>query len=210
MEFLHVYQPVLAELGWSITLLIVVVCLRLLWCRVDRRVVILLPVMWGSISAMSSVLDALSAVRDVAGIHLAAHRDAAVDALGLLGVSAAASAIVGVVAGFGRTFVLNRPHATRAGSWIVMATALNVVGLGCVLRVVTREAAIGERAIELVGQCVQLAAAGIGVVAVIAMIRDAHPAKQPLSRWSILGMAAATSGVALTCLFFATRLQSSG
>jgi hypothetical protein len=206
VELLHVYQPLLVELGWPVTLLIVVLCLRLLWCRVDRRVVILLPVMWGSFSALSSVLDALGAVRDVAGIHLWTRRAAAVDALGLLGVGAAASAVVGVVAAFGRTFVLNRPHLTRAGSWIVTATGLTVAALGLVLALVTREAPISERAMELAGRAVQLATAAIGAVTVTAMVWRGQPAKQPLTRWSILGMAAAAAGVALACLFCASRL----
>lgn len=207
VEFLHVYQPLMAELGWSVTLLIVVLCLRLLSCRVDRRLVILLPVMWGSFSAMSSVLDALSAIRDVAGIHVLTRRAAAVDALGLLGVGAAASALIGGVAGLGRTFVLNRSHATRAGSDIVTATGLTVAALGFVLWLVTREATISERAMELAGRAVQLATAGVGAGAVTAMMWRAQPAKQPLTRWSLLGMAAAAAGVALTCLFCATRLQ---
>ena len=207
MEILHVYQPLLAELGWSVTLLIVVLCLRLLSCRVDPRIVILLPVTWGSFSAMASILDALSALRDIAGIHLWGRRAAAVDALGLLGVGAAASALVGVVAGFGRTFVLNRSHATRAGSWIVTATGVTVAALGFVLWLVTREDAISERAMELAGRTVQLATAAAAAVAVTAMIWRAQPAKQPLTRWSILGMAAAAAAVALTCLFCATRLQ---
>jgi hypothetical protein len=207
VEFLHVYQPLLVELGWSVTLLIVVLCLRLLSCQVDRRVVILLPVMWGSFGAMSSVLDALSAVRDVAGIHLWTRRAAVVDALGLLGVGAAASAVVGLVAAFGRTFVLNRPLATRTGSWIVTATGSAVAALGLVLWLATREASMTERAMELAGRTVQLATAGIGAVAVSAMLWPAEPAKRPLTRSSILGMAVATAGVALTCLFCATRLQ---
>jgi hypothetical protein len=207
VELLRVYQPVVVEFGWSVTLLIVVLCLRLLSCRVDRRVVILLPVMWGSFSAMSSVLDALSAISDVAGVHVSSRRAAALDALGLLGVGATASALVGVVAGVGRTFALNRPHSTRAGSWIVIATWLTVGVLGLVLWLLTREAAISERAMELAGRAVQLATAGIGTVAVSGMIWRAKPEKQPLTRWSILAMAAAAASVALTCLFCATRLQ---
>ena len=207
MEFLDVYQPLLVELGWPVTLLIVVLCLRLLSCRIDRRVVILLPVMWGSFSAISAVLDALGAVRDVTGIHLWTLRAAAVDALGLLGIGAAASALVGVGAAFGRTFVVYPPHATRAGTWIVTATGLAVAALGFVLWLVTRDAAISERAMELAGRTVQLATAAIGAVALAAMIWRAPPVKQPLTRWSILGMAAAAAGVALTCLFCATRLQ---
>lgn len=201
------YQPLLVELGWSVTLLTVVVCLRLLSCAVDRRVVILLPVMWGSFVATSSVLDALSALRDLAGPHLASRRASAIDALGLLGVGAAASAVVGAVAGFGGTFVSNRRHATRAGSWIVAATALTICALGSVLWLLTREGASSERTMELAGRTVQLATAGIAAVTVIAMVSRAQPAKEPLTRWSILAMAAAAAGVALTCHVCATRLQ---
>ena len=207
MDILDVYQPAVVELGWSVTLLLVVLCLRLLSCRVDRRIVILLPLMWGGFSATASVLDALSAVRDVAGVHLSSRRAAAVDALGFLGVGAAASSVVGVVAGVGGTFASNRPHVTRAGSWIVVATGSAVGLLGFVLWLVTREAGIGERALELAGRTVQLATAGVGAVAVIVMMWRAKPGKQPLTRWSILGMAAAAAGIALTCLFCATRLQ---
>ena len=207
MEILHVYQPLLVELGWPVTLLIVVLCLRLVWWRIDRRLVILLPLMWGSFSAMSSVLDALSAIRDVAGIHFATRRAAAVDALGLLGVGAAASAVIGVVAGLGRSFVLNRPHRTRAGSEIVIAMGLTVAALGVVLWLVTREAAISERAMEMAGRAVQFAAAGVGASAVTAMIWRAQPAKHPLTRWSILGMAAVAAGLALACLLCANQLQ---
>ena len=208
MEFLRVYQPVVVELGWSVTLLIVVLCLRLLSCHVDRRIVILLPLIWGSFSAMSSVLDQLSAIRDVAGIHVVSRRAAALDALGFLGVGATASALVGVVAGVGRTFALNRPHPARAGSWIIIATALTVGVLGFVLWTLTHEAAISERAMELAGGAVQLASAGIGVMAVTVMIRRTPSEKQPLTRWAILGMAAAAAAVALTCLLCATRLQA--
>jgi hypothetical protein len=207
VDLLHVYQPLLVELGWPVTLLLVVLCLRLLWCRVDRRVVILLPVMWGSFSGMSSILDALSAVRDVAGIHLWTRHDAAIGALGLLGVGAAASAVVGVVAGFGRSFVLNPPHATRVGSLIVTATGVTVAGLGFVLWLVTRDATISERAIELAGRAMQLLIAGTGAATVTAMLWRTQPAKQPLTRWSILEMAGAAASVAMACLFFATRLQ---
>ena len=207
MEFLHVYQPAVVELGWSITLLIVVVCLRLLWCRVDRRVVILLPVVWGSFVAMSSVLDALSAVRDVAGVHSATRRAAALDALGFLGVGAAASALVGVVAAFGRAFVLNPPRATRAGSWIVIATASAIAAVAFVLVLVTRETAVTEPAMELAGRAVQLTTVGIGAVALTHMIWRPPLAQQPLTRRSILGVAAAAAGVALTCLVCATRLE---
>ena len=207
MDFLHVYQPVLAELGWSVTLLTVVLCLRLLWYRVDRRIVILLPMIWASFSAVSPVLDALSAVRDIAGIHFEARRAAAAESLGLLGVGAAASAVVGLVAGFGQAFVLNRPHPTRAGSGIVLGTGLIVAALGSVLWMVTREGAVSERTMELAGRVVQLAAAGIGAVAITAMVWRAQPAKQPMTRWSILGMAAAAAAVALGCLFCATGLQ---
>jgi hypothetical protein len=104
--------------------------------------------------------------------------------------------------------VLNRPHATRAGSWIVIATGLTVAALGAVLWLVTREAAVSERAMELAGRGVQLATAGIGLVAVTAISWRAQPANEPLTRWLLLGMAAAAAGVALTCLFCATRLQS--
>lgn len=207
MELLRVYQPAVVELGWSVTLLTVVVCLRLLSCGVDRRIVILLPLIWGSFSAMACVLDALSAVRDVAGIHFSSRRAAAADALGQLGVGAAASAIVGLVAGVGRTFVLNRPRATRAGSWIVGATGLTIGALGSVLWLITRETAMSERAMELAGQAVQLATAGIGAMAAAVMVRRAQPQTQPLTRGSILGMAAAAAGVALTCLLCAPRLQ---
>jgi hypothetical protein len=207
VDLLHVYQPLLAELGWPITLLTVVLCLRLLSCTVDRRVVILLPVMWGSFVAVSSVLDMLSAVRDLAGSHLGSRRAAVVDALGLLGVGAAASAVVGAVAGFGRTFVTNRPHATRSGTWIVTATALTVGALGLVLWLVTREAASSERTMGLAGLAVQLATVGIGAAAVVAMVAWAQPANQPLTRRSILALAAAVAGVALSCYFSATQLR---
>lgn len=206
VEFLQAFQPLLVELGWPVTLLTVVLCLRLLACRVDRRIVILLPLIWASCSATSSVLDTLSAIRDVAGVHLSARRAAAIDALGLVGVGAAASAVVGIVAGFGRTFVLNRPHPTRAGSWIVTVTALSLAALGIVLWLVSRETGISERAIELAGQALQLAIAGIGGMALTAMIWYSDPATPPLTRSSILGLAAAAGAVALTCLFCATRL----
>jgi hypothetical protein len=207
VDLLHVYQPLLVELGWPVTLLTVVLCLRLLSCAVDRRIVILLPLMWGSFVAVSCVLDTLSAVRDLTGTHLGSRRSAAIDALGLLGVGAAASAVVGAVAAFGRTFVSNRPHATRAGSWIVTATALIVAALGLVVWLVTREAGSSERPMELAGRTVQLAAMGIGAVALIAMVSRAQPAKHPMTRTSILALAAAAAGVALICHFCATQLQ---
>jgi hypothetical protein len=207
VDLLNVYQPLLVELGWSVTLLVVVVCLRLLSCGVDRRVVILLPIMWGNFVAMSSILDALSAVRDLAGVHVTARRAAALDALGHVGVAAAASAVVGAVAGFGRTFAANRPHATRAGSWIVVATASTVGALGIVLWLITRESTISERAMEMAGRSVQLTAAAIAGVAIVAMLSRAQPAKQPLTRAAILALAAAAAGVALTCLLCSTQLQ---
>jgi len=208
VDILRVYQPLLAELGWPVTLLTVVLCLRLLWWQVDRRLVILLPLMWGSFSAMASLLDALSAIRDVAGNHLAARCAAAVDALGLLGVGAAAAAVVGLVAGLGRSFVFNRPHPARAGSQIVIATGFTVAASGVVLWLVTRDAVISERAMELAGQTVQFAIAAVGAGAVTAMVWRAEPPRHPLTRWSILGVAAVAAGVALTCLLCANRLQS--
>jgi hypothetical protein len=71
---------------------------------------------------------------------------------------------------------------------------LAVAALGLVLWLVTREAAISERAMELAGRAVQLGTAGIGAVVLTAMIWRAQPSKQPLTRWSILGKAAAAAG----------------
>jgi hypothetical protein len=207
VEFLHVYQPVVVELGWSITLLTVVLCLRLLSCRVDRRIVILLPLMWGSFAATSSILDALTAVRDVGGVHLTNRRDAVLDALGLLGVGATASAVVGAVAGVGRTFSSNRPHTTRAGSRVVVAHGLTVAVLGLVLGLVARDDGLSERSMELAGVVVQLAAAATGAAAVVVMSVGTKSEQRPLTRRWILGMAGAAALVALTCLLCATRLQ---